>query len=256
MKIEPLNLTEDAELEILPERNPSFWKRQFEIETTEAQRSFDWVYGVWVPLLCVVADPIVFRNGGILGNYRPFAYLLSSVSIVSMVAWLLWGKRVGWLGAPIGGLFIAGSFISLIVGVTLLPYSVFGLLIAIGFLGFTPLFSALVYLRNGIRALNASGMALEKRVVWQSAVLAGMLALIIPYIVNVQISRMVTKVVTGDVSTMRTESAKLRYVRPLVDAGAIQRRYYEAQNAGESQKMRELDRIHQELTGKSAEHFY
>lgn len=181
MEFQSLNLNDET---CGSETRVGFWSRQFQIEPTESQRQFDWTYGVVVPLVCVAADPIVFRNNGLLSDYRPFAYILSAVSIMAMAAWLLWGNRLGWLAAPLGGLFVAGSFVSLIVGVILFPFSLIGLLILIGFLGFTPLFSGIVFLRNGFRAIYAAQDILEERVVWQSAVLAALFALVIPLVIN------------------------------------------------------------------------
>ena len=37
------------------------------------------------------------------GKYKIFAYLLSSVSMMSMVAWLLWGERLGEIRPYFGG---------------------------------------------------------------------------------------------------------------------------------------------------------
>lgn len=192
MKIESLHLDDETQTSIDSESSPDepqgFWKRQFQQEPTSKQNVFDWAYGVIIPLICVAADPIVFTSQGLMGTYRPFAYLLSSASILAMAAWLLWGQRLAWLTAPLAGFFIAGSGVSLVVGALLFPYSLLGLLFLIGFLGFTPLFSSVVFLRNGIRALRTSSLFLEPRVVWQSAVLAAMFGLVIPYVVNVYMS--------------------------------------------------------------------
>jgi hypothetical protein len=82
-----LNLTDEREQEPL-----GYWKRQFAEEPTYKQRVFDWLFGVIIPTICVAADPIVFRGfeGGLLATYRPFAYILSFISILSMTAFLLW----------------------------------------------------------------------------------------------------------------------------------------------------------------------
>jgi len=190
MKIQTLELNEQKGDDDDSDRPHSiaFWKRQFLQTPTKKQTRFDWAYGVGIPLLCAAADPIVFTQGGMLGEYKVFAHMLSATSIMAMAAWLLWGQRLGWLAAPVGGLFIAGSFVSFVVGVLLLPYSFFGMFFMIGFLGFTPLFSGLVYLRNGLRALNASSAHLDENSVWRAAVLSAMLALVIPYVANANFS--------------------------------------------------------------------
>ena len=165
-----------------------FWKRQFIQTPTPKQTRFDWAYGVGIPLICAAADPFVFVENGMLGDYKVFAHMLSATSIMAMAAWLLWGQRLGWMAAPLGGLFIAGSFVSFVVGVLLLPYTLIGMFFMIGLLGFTPLLSGLVYLRNGLRAINASGEHLDENSVWRTAVLAAMLALVIPYVANANFS--------------------------------------------------------------------
>ena len=247
MRIQTLGLNGD---DVPPvDESIGFWERQFVKTPTERQKAFDWAYGVVIPLICVAADPFVFANGGILAGGRTFAYVLSSVSIFAMVAWLLWGERLGWLAVPLGGLFIAGSGVSFIVGILIFPYSLLGLLILIGFLGFTPFFSAIVYLRNGVRAL-CSCETLEPRLIWQPALLAAIFAFVVPYVVHSHVSRMVNEIATGDVGTIRRESAKLSYVRPLVNAGPIANRYRGSEEK-DSPRMRALADSYKDLTGKN-----
>lgn len=191
MKLQSLELSNNAISDgddTEADSSVGFWERQFIQTPSRGQTKFDWAYGVVIPVICVAADPIVFTDQGLLEEYRPFAYLLSSVSILAMAAWLLWRERLGALAAPIGGLFIAASCISFLVGVIIFPYSFIGMIFLIGFLGFTPLFAGLVYLRNGVRAIRASRSFLEGRLVWQAAVLAAILALVIPYVVNAPVS--------------------------------------------------------------------
>jgi hypothetical protein len=252
MNIEALNLKDEPAPELVtPDRNP-FWKRQFQPEVTLPQMVFDWTGGITLPLICFAADPIVFKGVGLLGEYRPFAFLLSAASILSMSAWLLWGRRLGWVAAPLAGFFIAGSFISFIVGIILLPLSLIGMLILIGFLGFTPLLSGFVFLRNGVRALNVANAFLEHRIVWQSATLAAMFGLIVPYVVNVQISNLIDDVVRADYHTMRRSAAKLELVRPLVSFGAVRHRYYESEwDLRKTEHFREMARIYERNTGET-----
>jgi hypothetical protein len=187
MKIQSIHIeleVQDAGSSISAPAPLTFWERQFQPQPTKKQTQFDWSYGVIVPLICAAADFIVFTKNGVLAEYATFAHILSASSIMAMAAWLLWGDRLRWLTAALGGFFIAGSAVSLLVGIVLLPYSVAGLFLLIGVLGFTPLFSALVFFRNGYRALNTSTSFLESRLVWQSAVLGGLFGLVIPYVLH------------------------------------------------------------------------
>jgi hypothetical protein len=40
-----------------------FWKRRFEPPATVSQRWFDFIFGIVAPILCLVFDPAIFRNG-------------------------------------------------------------------------------------------------------------------------------------------------------------------------------------------------
>lgn len=187
----PMLYDHDLPQEVLPDELPitlpkaGFWKRQFGENVTAKQKGFDWSVGVALPLICFLFDPIVFRdgNGGaLLGKFKLSAYMLAFVSIAAMTAWLLWGERLKWLNGWLAGLFFVGSGISLIVGTILFPFSLFGMLLLIGFLGFTPLFTSIVYLRNGVRALRAASKVSEKVVSVNVAVLSGMIAIALPYL--------------------------------------------------------------------------
>lgn len=187
-----LKLNEDIEndgLEEVGKAAPLSRRGQFHLEPTRAQQKFDWTFGVGLPLICVAADPIVFSSWDEFGrpmlvDYKIFAYALSIVSIMSMSAWLLWGQRLGDLRPYFGGLFIAGSAISLIVGVILLPFSLIGMFMVIGLLGFTPLLSSFVYLRNGVRAIKGSKIDMPSAVVYRAVILAALFSLIVPYVLN------------------------------------------------------------------------
>ncbi len=136
-----------------------FWKRQFETPANSKQKTYDWIFGVFLPVICFAFDPIVFKGGiggaAMFANYKPFAYLLSFACIMAMAAWLIWGEKLKWLNGFLAGLFFLGGVISLGVGIVLFPFSFVGLIILIGALGFTPLLTAVIYLRNAFRALDA-----------------------------------------------------------------------------------------------------
>jgi hypothetical protein len=187
--MQSLKLKDDQDFtdaELLDARLPlSFRDRQFHLEPTARQQRFDWIFGVGLPLVCFAADPLVFSDEhALLYEYKTFAYALSIASIMGMAAWLLWGQRLGDLKPYLGGLFLAGSFISLIIGVVLLPFSLIGMFFIIGFLGFTPLFFSFVYLRNGVRAINGAKLGAPTKVVYQAVILAVLYSLIVPFVFN------------------------------------------------------------------------
>ena len=135
-----------------------FWRRQFSVTATPAQRRFDLAFGFVMPVLCLVFDPIVFHEWlsherGLLGEWRLYAYTISTLEMVALAAWLLGaGGGRGRPPAALGGVLLAGGVFSLVVGVLILPFSILGLLFFVGAFGVTPFPTAFVYLRNGWRA--------------------------------------------------------------------------------------------------------
>ncbi len=179
-----------------PAPKPKFLQRQFSAVPTLSQRKFDWYFGVGLPIVCIAADPIVFRSGGffepilengghaLLQKYQIFAYALSSFSILAMAAWLLWGSKLGELRPFLGGLFLVAAAISTTVGIILFPFSLLGSIVLIGMLGFTPLFSGFVFLRNSFRALESSAEDMPLKYVARAAMLAVIYALVVPFVLN------------------------------------------------------------------------
>jgi hypothetical protein len=144
-----------------PAGNPKFWRRQFGNVVTAKQRKFDWVMGVILPMVCFYFDPGVFRDWNseypsraLLGAYQLPAYVLAWAAIMAQSAWLLWGDWLGSFRILIGLILGTAAVVSLVIGVVLLPFSLLGTIVLIGLLGFTPLFSAIVYGRNAVRAMR------------------------------------------------------------------------------------------------------
>ena len=236
---------------------PSYWRRQFATEVTRKQKIYDWLFGVVLPVICVAADPIVFKNGSVwshdnamLSQYRPFAYVLSFVSILAMAAWLLWRERLGWLAAPISGLFLVGSVVSLVVGVIIAPYSLLGLILLIGALGFTPLFSAFIYMRNAFRAYEAIEPFLDTGFAMRSFVIGVVFSFCVPFAVNAHINRVITDILSSDPAQARQEAWKLKIAAPITSFSEIAERYGKASDEEKrSLKMATLAEIYRDTTG-------
>lgn len=162
-KMTELSLTrEPDEFGSRKERRRRWWRRQFGADAGGAQIKFDVAFGIVLPLFCLYFDPIVFDGfgsdgGGLLERYQLFAYLVIASEVLTLVGWLALGKRAGVWRVALGSIMLAGALFSSIIGLILLPFSLIGLLLLIGALGFAPFFSAFVYLRNGWRAVKFDG---------------------------------------------------------------------------------------------------
>jgi len=255
--MQTLGLNDDDANEI-PKK---FWVRQFQEQPTMTQKRFDWIFGVVMPTVCIFFDPFVFANrwdtwSTLLGTFRPFVYLLSFFSILLMAAWLLWRERLGGLSAVIAGVFVVASLTSLAIGVVLLPFSLVGLIVLIGVLGFTPLFTSVIYLRNSVRAFRSAKIALTRNTLIYSAAVAGIFALVVPYVVNVEIVRSLERIKYGDAQTVRAEGRKLQFVAPLVDASELQMDYWRMpREARDTEKAHALEEVYYDLRGKNIQSY-
>jgi hypothetical protein len=145
-----------------PRRAQGFWRRQFEGAPTRAQQWFDVVFGIVMPIVCFIFDPIVFSgeveygDGAIYQQYQFYAYTISAIEMVALCAWLCAAGRASRRPAALAGMLLAGALFAFVVGMAILPYSIAGMLfLLIGVLGFVPFLTALVYLRNAWRAADA-----------------------------------------------------------------------------------------------------
>ncbi len=240
------------------EPQKGFWQRQFQTETTESQKTFDWLFGVILPVVCFVFDPIVFKGdawgAAYLRTYKPFAYILSFVSVMAMSAWLIWGEKLKWLNAFLAGLFIVGGIVSLSLGIILSPISLLGLIILIGALGFTPILSAVVYLRNSLRAYQATKPFLEKGVLVYSFALSALFSAVVPSVINAETNRALDRMIKGDARTVHAEFQSLKYVAPLINFDVLALHYHRsAPEERETEKMKTIAEIYKEMTGEDLE---
>jgi hypothetical protein len=130
---------------------PSFWERQFAPQRTACQNAFDLSFGLALPLICLYFDPIVFRASvgePLLAGYFTVAGVAISLGFLSLSAWMLLRRP----SALLAGLLAGGAIFAGLLGLTLLPFSLIGLAMFIGVLGFTPFLTAFVFWRNAVRA--------------------------------------------------------------------------------------------------------
>ncbi len=146
----------------LPESGSAsdYWVRQFTPPATRRQRVFDVIFGLVMPVVCMIFDPIVFKGSGpiwgegMLGELRWFAYTGLAVELIALGIWLQYGEQLGRCRDVVGGILLGGAVVAALIGVTIFPLSLIGILfILVGTLGFTPFLTSLVLARNAARAL-------------------------------------------------------------------------------------------------------
>jgi len=135
-----------------------FWGRQFAPAVTARQRAFDVAAGIALPLACLAADPIVFRETSfgapLLGGQAVGAYVAMGTGMTALALWLTASRPAGLLA---GALAASGLF-ALGLGLLLLPFSILGAaMLGLGLLGLSPFLTAFVLVRNAVRAGRSAG---------------------------------------------------------------------------------------------------
>lgn len=179
---------------VRPRRTRGFWRRQFDDAPTTAQRRFDLTFGIVMPAVCFYFDPIVFRSGfeyggGLYPRWQPYAYTISALEMLALGAYLFAARRGESCPAALVGMLTAGGAFALVVGLSILPYSVVGLIfLLVGALGFVPFVTAFVFLRNAWRASAPLGRADEPAKAAAAFALGFVLALTAPVVAQVSLA--------------------------------------------------------------------
>ena len=120
--------------------------------------SVAWTFGVILPPVMLIADPVVFRGNmiagsALLGGYRTSCYLGIALAMIAMVVVLKSARG----NAFFAGMMAAASLFGTAIGLVILPFSLIGILFfGIGLLGLSPFLSATVFALWSRRALRGS----------------------------------------------------------------------------------------------------
>jgi len=234
-----------------------FWARQFAPNRTGVQDAFDVTFGLVLPILCFVADPVVFKSLSIFGpalleDYQLFAYVVSTIEMGFFLVWRTFPTKVNAFSPLFAGVFLIGAGFSLVIGVVMLPLTVWTLLIIIGLAGLTPFVSAFVYLRNGVRAMKAqANLPLASRIT--TATLSGMLVISSLVVASVyvenSISTSIDTVIYGSTREAEAATNRLKYFRfiPLKDTRRLALAYG---NAPDVERKAMIGRVYWDITGE------
>jgi hypothetical protein len=238
-------------------QGPGFWARQFGPNRTGGQDAFDVIFGLILPILCFMADPVVFKSLAIFGrplfeDYQLFAYVVSTVEMGCFLVWRTFPSKVNTLSPLFGGVFLIGACVSGWIGLAMLPLTLPALLFVIGFLGLIPFLTAFVYLRTGIRAMNAQANAapLASRITVTSLsgfVAIGSLVVACTFAENA-ISASVDTVIYGNTAAAEAAVKRLKWFR-FVPAKQTNRLALAYSREWNDEKRAVLARAYWELTG-------
>jgi len=233
----------------------SFWKRQFTDTATRPQLVFDVIFGIVMPVICFYFDPGIIRShyrwdGYLsLGQHAITIYMFSGFAILGLMFWMGLRKQANRYAPLIGGLFVSAATFSFLLGVLMLPASLIGLIIIIGALGFTPFATGLVFLRNGVRAINQTRSSSTGRIQVKMIATAALLAFCVPLVTSWQLGRAADRAVNQIVLSDHSDSAlsTARHLRWFADANPIMSAYA---NEKDAKRRDRLARAYREITGE------
>lgn len=201
------------------ETRAGFLHGHLEPDVSTREMVFSALFGIIGPIVCFIIDPMVFRRtfiGGVLVDFYLFAYLGAGIGILTLILQLSWGKRLRRTGGVVAGVLLSGALVALLIGLLILPYSAFGILLyGFGLLGLIPFPTSLVFFRNGIRALRQTQNRMTKSSLRLSITLGIIIAIVIPGIANWGSSRFVAHsidaILSGDAQQSEASIQRLKH---------------------------------------------
>jgi hypothetical protein len=164
--------------------------------------------GIVLPVVCIVLDPFVFRTaealpgggGPLLGRYLVFGY---GEILLGMFAFVLYRWRRA-LSPFLAGMLLMGAIFAGLLGLVLLPFSVIGVMVMIGLLGFSPFVSSFVFARAYMRLHRLCLEKQSKTRVVQMTLLGLLFALFVPIgtqvAVDAAVDPAIRRILAGDTS--------------------------------------------------------
>jgi len=239
-----------------------FWRRQFAPIPTRAQDSFDTIFAVVMPIIVLRADPIVFKGGqgfwnrAVLEDYQLLAYVVCSLQIGLFLTWRTWRRSLIRWAPAFTGIFIAGAMFSGVIGLVLLPFSLIGLIVLIGALGFTPLLTAFVFLRNGVRTARIKSPGVTGGSRLMVAIMAAVLAMALPVLISWQVERAISasvdNLINADATRSEQAARQLRWFRFV--PGKYSRKIAIAYtNSNDPARRQTLNNAYHNITGEDLE---
>ena len=235
----------------LPEKQLGFWERQSCVPATWPQVVFDLIFGVIAPVFCVLLDPIVFVGGiGLLRSWCLMAYVEIAMGIVALGYHLLTRHGSSFLS----GVLFAGAIFSFLLGILMLPFSFWGLVVIIGLLGFTPFLTGFVFVRNGCRCLRELSPPVSRTTARRVVTLGIILTLLVPVGLQVTASHLINRAIVALQSDSERDFVHavqtLKWMRFTADTDRIILVY---QMTGDEKRRQRLASAFQTITGRTIE---
>jgi hypothetical protein len=245
-------------LTIEVDQKESFWERQFSASSTPPQTIFDVVFGILMPIICFYFDPGIIRGDFAFPVASAvFIYTFSLIAVVTLALWLVSAHRTGSLSGVFGGVFLCGALCSFVIGVIILPLTLIGIFVIIGFLGFVPFVTGFVYVRNGVRAINSRNAAIKRPDLVAEIAISALLVIGLPAVahwgINKAVAQSIDEILSGDPSSTEGAAQRVRVFSPVADAGNLDRLVREYEFESDKERKERLAKAYMQVTGTPIE---
>jgi hypothetical protein len=211
------------------------------------------LFGMVLPVFCVVVDPIVFRSSGfgqaVLRDYSLMRDLAMGSAIVLLCLWIFLER----CPALFGGLLLGCALNAFLLGIAILPITFLGLFVGIGFLGLLPFLAGYVFLRNAVEAFAMSRQE-HGRDVWLSPIVGLILAVGVPagtqWFIHGQVTSAIDSLFSANKEEVADSIATLKKFHFVVDFDQLVLAYEAEKDAD---RRASLAAAYRELTGMEIE---
>jgi hypothetical protein len=176
--------------------------------------AFSVAFGIIGPILCFALKPVLLGDDleleipglRFMSIYWIFGYGVVGLGIATLSLWLWRGSQLGsWCGI-VSGVLHACALFAAGLGLVLLPFSLLGMFVIIGLLGFVPFLTATTFASNAIRAFNQARRLLGEPAAWGTMLLGAILVVGVPGSlqtwVSLAIRHAISDVARGEPSAM------------------------------------------------------
>jgi hypothetical protein len=218
--------------------------------------TFSIVAGIIAPIACFALQPSPWSDEPsmlppleFVNNFWLFSYSIIGLEMLVLALRLAFGARLGVWNAPIAGVLFAGALFAGGIELLLLPFSLPGLVVIIGALGFVPFLTAVVYFAHSIEAYHDARVSGVTRVM-RFALLGGLLIIGVPTVAQVGVSLAIKSAIRDVAAGNPTALAQLRAWYRFAPRNSLVWSY-EAER--DSVRRQRLADAYKELTGEDLE---
>ncbi len=241
-----------TEKQTSPSRADAVARADIERALTRTQHVLTLVFGLVLPAVCLLFDPVVFRTGLLgpaLPRYALWGPVFGWLGLGALLFWLTTERAPAWCAGALG----LAALGALGIGVLLMPLSIVGIgFMGLGLLGLVPFGTALVYgvhARGAWRRARDSGRPRPARLVaaaFGAALLGAPLA--VPPVAEVEVRLARRWLATEDVAAHDRARQLLTQAHALGCDDSIVINWYHCDDDAASERM---EAIYSELTGGS-----